>query len=904
MPQPDIKAQILKRLDIFSFYQKRLPTLKVGSNGEAWALCCFHHETNPSFSVNLTTGLFHCFGCKAGGSPIDFHMACEKCDFQTALADLAQEHGVDYRLPKGKQTNLKIVPNYSLVSKVDFLSEYQKLGLQKRADAPTKQGLLPVSPLYGQQNIAFIILEEKIENLRGRLGGYLEFAPDGSGPKLYRSFFEVMAEKGPFVTPHDAKIHFARQAGTEPTAIYDYVDEEGKLVYQVLKYAPPGQKKDFKQRRPNGQGGWVWTIKDIPRLPYRLPEVVGSQTVFIAEGEKDCDNLVSQGLVATCNSGGAGNWPQEINQYFGGKNVIILPDNDQAGANHALDVAWALHGIAASIKIIDLPDLPEKGDVSDWLAAGGTREQLLDLVAWAPDWDPAESSLLPQIVVTNRSLSDLAAESLKALLAANHPPAIFVRAGALVRVVFDEKDIPKIATHNETSFRGTLARVADYQKETDKGRLPTYPPISVVKDILSLGEWPAIPPLRGITESPVIRQDGTILAEPGYDPPTKLFYANPPDLSVPPISDDPIQEEVDEAKSYLEEIICDFPFREDDDGQRGEANVPANRANALALMLTPVLRPAIPGPIPMALINAPTPGTGKTLFTDVVSIIATGKPAPVAGIPRDDDEMRKFLTSTLLCGNPLGVFDNIDHPIWAPSLCRILTCGEWEDRILGKSETVRLPHLTVWIANGNNLKLRGDLPRRCYPIDFDTGMAKPWERTKFKHPRLKDWVSRYRGDFIAAILTIARAWFVADCPKPKNLPVMGGFEDWAEIVGGILNFIGVQGFLGNLAPFHDQADLEGPEWEGFLNAWIEHVGVAPKTCQEVAGILREKSEFAATLPENLGDVLKDESKSFERSLGRALNRKENRPYGEKNLAFKKDGTTRKGIIRWKIISRA
>jgi hypothetical protein len=134
----------------------------------------------------------------------------------------------------------------------------------------------------------------------------------------------------------------------------------------------------------------------------------------------------------------------------------------------------------------------------------------------------------------------------------------------------------------------------------------------------------------------------------------------------------------------------------------------------------------------------------------------------------------------------------------------------------------------------------------------------------------------------------------------KTCPRFGRFEAWAQTIGGILSFAGVEGFLENLAQFHDEADLEGPEWESFLSAWVEIIGEPPKTCQEVAAIIRQNPVFASTLPENLQDMLKNPEKSFERSLGRAPARKEKRPCGEKSLALQKDRVKRDRVILWKV----
>lgn len=171
-------------------------------------------------------------------------------------------------------------------------------------------------------------------------------------------------------------------------AVYNYRDENGNLLYQVCRTEPKG----FFQRRPDGRGGWVKGLGDVKPVLYRLPELLqavqSGETVFIPEGEKDVDNLARLGLAATTNPMGAGKWRPEFSDYLKNAEVIILPDADEAGRKHAQQVAQSLHGKAASVKVLELPDLPAKGDVSDWLAAGGTREELLRLVAETPEWKP------------------------------------------------------------------------------------------------------------------------------------------------------------------------------------------------------------------------------------------------------------------------------------------------------------------------------------------------------------------------------------------------------------------------------------------------------------------------------------------------------------------------------------
>ncbi len=158
-------------------------------------------------------------------------------------------------------------------------------------------------------------------------------------------------------------------------ACYDYVDEAGRLLYQVVRK----HGKKFVQRRPNPAGGWIWNLKGTTPVPYCLPQVIAAKFVAVVEGEKDANNLSRIGIAATCNNGGAGKFSPQLVKWFVGKPIAVLPDFDTPGREHALKVAELLSAVAASVKIIELPGLPPKGDVSDWLAAGGTVEQLREL---------------------------------------------------------------------------------------------------------------------------------------------------------------------------------------------------------------------------------------------------------------------------------------------------------------------------------------------------------------------------------------------------------------------------------------------------------------------------------------------------------------------------------------------
>jgi hypothetical protein len=183
-----------------------------------------------------------------------------------------------------------------------------------------------------------------------------------------------------------------RKGKREIAAVYPYVDEQGDLLFQVVRYKP----KNFVQRRPDGKGGWIYKVSGIRVVVYRLPTLLeaisNDRIVFVFEGEKDVENAASRlGLVGTCGVGGAGKWRAEHAQFLKGADVVIVPDNDDIGRQHAESVATSLHGIAERIRILTPPGLPEKGDVTNWIEAGGTAEQWWDLVEQASDWQPTKA---------------------------------------------------------------------------------------------------------------------------------------------------------------------------------------------------------------------------------------------------------------------------------------------------------------------------------------------------------------------------------------------------------------------------------------------------------------------------------------------------------------------------------
>ena len=182
-------------------------------------------------------------------------------------------------------------------------------------------------------------------------------------------------------------------------ATYDYLDLDGTLLHQCVRFAP----KDFRQRKPDGAGGWIWKTSGR-RVPYRWPELVGHTTIYIVEGEKDADALWSIGLPATCNLGGAGKWAIKETKCLteiGVDRVIVLPDNDHPGIKHAQEVSARMKSANIACSVIVLPDIGNHGDVSDWLSQGGTAANLAALANHQPVTPLALSQPVSQTIETS-----------------------------------------------------------------------------------------------------------------------------------------------------------------------------------------------------------------------------------------------------------------------------------------------------------------------------------------------------------------------------------------------------------------------------------------------------------------------------------------------------------------------
>lgn len=501
----------------------------------------------------------------------------------------------------------------------------------------------------------------------------------------------------------------------------------------------------------------------------------------------------------------------------------------------------------------------------------------------------------PQILVTGVPLRDVTAEALDALREANDPPEIFVRGGRLCRVCRDERGRPVIEPLKESTLCHRLARVADFLKvaSADEG-VGTYinPPRGVVADVLACPTWPGFPTLEAVTEVPILRPDGTIFCTPGYDPATRLIYQPDPQRQVPRIPEEPTQGDLENALATIHDLLEDFPFTN-----------AASKANMIALLLGPILRPLIDGVVPLALVDKTKRGTGATLLVQLVQLVATGTTTDLMTAPHDEDEWRKKITAALRSGTTIMFFDNVEQLLSSAQLSAALSAPEWKDRVLGLSEMVTAPNRATWMATGNNLRVGGDIGRRSYWIRLDAGMARPWERTGFRHPDLIAYVREHRCEILAALLVLARWWFARGKP-PSTQTTLGGFMPWATIVGGVLAAAGVGGFLDNQQELYDQVDDDEPAWETFLQAWHARFSDRPVPVASVVRAIHESnSSLATALPQDLADALTAEKAgkgSFSKRLGHTLRRNNGTMFGVLRLDRLRDKDPATNTAQWRV----
>jgi hypothetical protein len=513
--------------------------------------------------------------------------------------------------------------------------------------------------------------------------------------------------------------------------------------------------------------------------------------------------------------------------------IVILADHDAsgAGARAAESAARRLRGEGRQVAIA-LP--PTSGDdFNDVLLRDGAEAVAAivqaALTTSADEDEPRTTeptgrhlpigftepaNVLPALRADNGDLARAVERAWGVLLESNRIPWIFRSGGLPTWIVPDDDGRPVAAMITDERLRHMLAKLAIWRRAARNGDLvPAHPPTALIKSILATPD-PGLPVLAGIVNTPVFGRRGRLLTTPGYHPDARLLYCPAPGFEVPAIAERPSAEELSAARALIcEDLFGEFPFVSR-----------AEQAHAVALLLLGFLRPMIDGPTPLHLIEKPEAGTGATLMVDAIATILTGTAASVMTEASDDEEWRKRVTAKLRQIPSIVLIDNLRQKLDSSAVAAALTAPFWEDRILGVSEMARVPIRCVWIATGNNPEFSNEMARRIVRIRLDAHVERPWQREGFRHPDLMIWVRANRARLVSACLTLCQTWIAAG--RPRGTRTIGSYENWAQVLGGLLQVAGVEGFLGNIEELMEASDADGAVWRSLVSAWWDRFGTA------------------------------------------------------------------------------
>lgn len=491
----------------------------------------------------------------------------------------------------------------------------------------------------------------------------------------------------------------------------------------------------------------------------------------------------------------------------------------------------------------------------------------------------------PQIVINNERLqviNDLTA----ALLDRWNTVRLFNHGNAIGQFVASRCQMSTVGEGALQDIIQQTAITVRRAKGDDEDAIEyAWPEAQAVKALMSRHEYFA--KLDRITQAPFVRKDGTICQVNGYDELTETLVVMDDALTGIDVPSSPTASEVALAlKLIMEEWLGDFPFFTD-----------ADRANALALVVTPFVRGQMPV-VPLAVIDGLQMGVGKNLFADCFHTLVIGGASEPLPWPREDDEVRKVITSAFRTGASLFVFDEAHH-LDGAALAQALTAHTWKDRQLGVSQMLSFPNRVTWVSLGNAVRIEGDITRRVYRVALRPATPNPQDRptSSFRHPDLLEWTRENRPRLLTAVLTLVRAWFAAGQPKPSSrVSSFGSFEAWERIVGGIVEHAGQGGFLANLQEWRSETSYTAGFWSAHIHWLRDKFGDEAFTVADAYAAMRNDPNRES--PPDMTDLLTDPDK-YKRMLGVQYFKHRDRYYDGLRLTREDHGAQRK-VAKWRV----
>lgn len=695
---------------------------------------------------------------------------------------------------------------------------------------------------------------------------------------------------------------WARSWGEQavPALVFPWRSPSGEVVEQVRPDTPlVYDGEPHKYLWPKGVGAVLNAVRPDP----------DSDTVLIVEGTKQSYAAASWAPdgVAVYGVGGCRNWstggvPLHDLSVAEDRHVVVCLDADVSTNSDVYTAAVRIGEAvdaegAASVRYARLPGSGTVG-LDDVLAGrpADKRTSFLDrLIAKAKN-KPADNKPRPR--KASRSVTVPAVNPERGMVFVDGDRLEVIN--QLTKALVEKWDAHRLFSHGEViSLRTgvemkpvTKGVFLDLLQETtatvkragEDGQLVvhTWPDGQTVEAVMSRQGW--FSPLDRIARAPFVRPDGTVCQVNGYDETTGAMVVMDDRLTQISVPDSPTDSEVAMARKLLmDEWLGDFPFHS-----------VADRANALALVITPFVRGQMEK-VPLAVVDGLQMGVGKNLFADCVNTLATGLSTEPLPWTRDDEEVRKVITAAFRTGADIFVFDEAHH-LDGAALARALTSATYKDRQLGASQMLGFPNRVTWMSLGNQVRVEGDITRRVYRIALRPTAPNPESRSNdsFRHPDLLGWTQDNRAELLTAALTLVRAWFARGCPTPSRGVSFGSFERWERIVGGIVETAGQPGFLDNLAEWRSETSFE-------LQYWTQHVHWLLQTFGSgtVFTCAQARSEMAkdphSETPPGLTDLTED-PRDYNRKLGQAYARKADRYFNGVQLVKATDGRNLHGHI--------
>lgn len=577
--------------------------------------------------------------------------------------------------------------------------------------------------------------------------------------------------------------------------------------------------------------------------------------VLWVEGEKDVDALRDAGWVATTSAQGADGFKDLVANDglapLRGADVIVWPDNDEknnAGFKYGAHLVEYLTEAGANVVAVvvsgqgckdaadhiaegygfDEPDieylarLGGDGETpSDWAsrierealaaaeaklleggAAAGKHLSVVAPISPPPtdaglngsggdgdggdgdggDGDGGGGPIEPRTVLVNDRPVRLILNDLKdAVLENNKPPVVFQRDGQSTYLHYAEGR-PRITQFRKPSMQHYLSGIVDAIKKNGKTTSPVTVPGELVEMILA-DPQPVWPMLELVTHMPLvtIKPSGMHLRTvQGYDEPTRSWYE--PLVDIPDVPMEPSADDVADARDMIEQLLGGFAFEDN-----------ASKANAIAMLFSPLLRNAAGPFTPMFVIRAPQQGSGKSTLAALLTIIHTGESLSPTPFTDNDEEMTKNLTALLNAGDPIIVFDNMERTLRSAILAGILTSGSLRSRVLGKNDQdLKVNDRAVWVATGNNLKVDSDFARRTASIVLNPRESRP-ETRSFEINDITGWAERNRAELIWSMLVLVAHW-AREGQKRASYGsekwVNGQYRNWVDVIGGVIESAG------------------------------------------------------------------------------------------------------------------